>query len=109
MSAGLTAWLTWLSVQGTGCVWLGQYRGGRPWGLSWQAVLGQAWLVGGLDSQGQMTGQLAFIYPDLKTAIVGEFSRGKLLSGFQSRVVGLSRRSGLVVPLFERISQSEFR
>ena len=65
--------------------------------------------MGELDSQGEMTGQLAYIYPDLKTAIVGQFSRGKLLSGCQSRVVGLSLRSGLAVPQFEKMSQTEFR
>ena len=98
-----------MSVQGTGCVWVGQYRRGRPSGFCWSAVLGRAWLVGWLDSQGEMTGELAYIYPDLRTAIVGQFCQGKLVSGFQSRVVGLSYNSGLVAPLFEKMSRAEFR
>ena len=56
-----------------------------------------------------MTGQLAYIYPDLKTAIVGQFCQGKLVSGFQSRVAGLSYNSGLVAPLFQKMSRTEFR
>ena len=98
-----------MSVQGTGCVWVGQYRQGRPRGFCWSAVLGQAWLVGWQDSQGEMTGDLAYIYPDLKTAIVGQFFRGKLVSGFHSRVVSLSYNSHLLAPVFEKMSQTEFR
>merc|ERR1719411_1999829 len=57
-------------IKGTGCVWVGQYRRGRPSGFSWSAVQGQAWMVGWLDTEGEMTGELAYLYPDLKTAIV---------------------------------------
>ena len=96
-------------MQGTGCVWVGQYRRGRPSGFCWSAVLGRAWLVGWLDTQGQMTGELAYLYPDLKTAIVGQFYQAKLLSGVPSRLVGLSDNSGLVEPIFQKMSGTEFR
>ena len=66
-------------------------------------------MVGWLDSEGEMTGELAYLYPDLKTAIVGQFCRAKLVSGFQSRVVSLSYSSGLLAPVFEKMSQTEFR
>ena len=105
------ACVDWCCLQGTGCVWVGQYRRGRPSGFSWSAVLGGAWLVGWLDGEGEMTGDLAFLYPDLKTAIVGQFFRGKLVSGYHCRVVtaSLSPSSHLLAPGFERISQTEFR
>ena len=101
--------LTGVTVQGTGCVWVGQYRRGRPSGFCWSAVLGRAWLVGWLDSEGEMTGELAYIYPDLRTAIVGQFYQAKLVSGFPSRLVGLSYNSGLVEPIFQKMSRTEFR
>ena len=104
-TAGLT-----VGVQGAGCVWLGSYRKGLPSGLCWAAVQGTAWLTGWLDSQGEMTGpELAFIYPDMSTAITGHFVKGKLVSGFHSRVVGLTHEGGLAVPAFERMSGAEFR
>ena len=91
-------------------MWVGQYRAGLPSGFCWSAVLGKAWLVGWLDSEGEMTGSdLAFLYPDLSTAIMGHFNKGKLVSGFQSRVESLSYNCGLLAPVFQRMSETEFR
>ena len=77
--------------QGSGLVWLGHYTG-----ICWQAVLGEAWLVGQLNIFGQMTGpDVTFLYPDLKTALVGEFRNGELVSAFNSRVVGIKEELGI--------------
>ena len=52
---------------------------------------------------------MAFLYPDLKTALVGEFINGELVSAFHSTVVHICEDSGLLVPYFERLSGFEFR
>jgi len=91
-------------------VWLGHYSGGVPTGVCWQAVLGSAWLVGHLDTAGQMTGSdLAFLYPDLRTALVGRFRNGELLSAFHSKVISVTEKSGVLVLSFEKVSANEFR
>ena len=78
--------------------------------MCWQAVLGSAWLVGHLDTAGQMTGSdLAFLYPDLRTALVGRFKNGELLLAFHSRVVGIREELGILVLEFERVSETDFR
>jgi histone-lysine N-methyltransferase SETD7 len=91
-------------------VWLGHYEEGIPRGICWQSVLGSAWLVGHLDSVGQMTGSdVAFLYPDLSTALVGQFENGKLVSAFHSKVISFRENSGLFIPSFEKVSVTEFR
>ena len=97
-------------VQGSGLVWLGHYEEGIPTGICWQSVLGSAWLVGHLDSVGQMTGSdVAFLYPDLSTALVGQFRNGELVSAVYSRVNGIREELGLLIPSFQRVSDTEFR
>jgi len=97
-------------VKGSGLVWLGHYAEGVPVGICWQAVLGKAWLVGQLDTFGQMTGSdVAFLYPDLKTALVGEFRNGELVSAFHAIVTDIHEELGLLIPSFEKLSKTEFR
>ena len=103
--------------QGTGAVWLGSYSRGVPSGYCWEAVLGGFWRVGWLDSDGEFTGKdVAMIYPDLKTAIVGKYSRGQLVSGTWSRVTSVTQHCHnnssseyLLIPRFEKMSNTEFR
>ena len=91
-------------------MWLGHYEEGIPRGICWQSVLGSAWLVGHLDTAGQMTGSdVAFLYPDLSTALVGQFENGKLVSAFHSKVISFRENSGLLIPSFEKVSVTEFR
>ena len=59
---------------------------------------------------GQMTGKdIAFLYPDLRTALVGQFRNGELVSAFSSKVISVREKSGLLVPSFEKVSSTEFR
>ena len=54
------------------------YNNGTPYGVSWQHCTGGGHLVGNLDINGNFTGgELAYIYPDHTTALVGTFIRGK--------------------------------
>ena len=75
-----------------------RFQGGSPSGLSWFSLEGGGWLVGDLDQDGSYTGEAAYLYPDLSTAIVGKFDAGKLRVGREARLVGLDCDLGLLRP-----------
>ena len=54
--------------------------------------------MGELDQEGSYTGEAAYLYPDLSTAIVGKFDAGKLRVGREARLVGLDCDLGLLRP-----------
>ena len=88
--------------------WLGRYRSGRASGHCWQAGEGGGWLTGQLDSRGEMTGDnIAFIYPDLSTAILGRFDRGVLVSGLPGRITGLEVVEDIAVPQISLVNQAD--
>ena len=41
-------------------------------------------IIGELDQSGSYTGEAAYLYPDLSTAIQGQYRQGKLASGWFS-------------------------
>ena len=57
--------------------WLGRYRGGVARGRCWAWQEGGGWLTAAVDSDtGTFTGDnIAFLYPDLRTAILGRWLR----------------------------------
>ena len=68
------------------------------------------WKVGWLDVDGEFSGEdVAVLYPDLKTAIMGRYRQGQLVSGSWSRVRSVTIHQGLLVPSFEKMSNSEFK
>ena len=75
-----------------------RFQDGSPSGLSWFSLEGGGWLVGDLDQGGSYTGEAAYLYPDLSTAIVGKFDAGKLIVGREARLVGLDCDLGLLRP-----------
>ena len=52
---------------------------------------------------------MAFLYPDLSTALIGEFRNGELVSAFHSKLISVREKSGLLIPSFEKVSVTEFR
>ena len=61
--------------------WIGLYQLGVPFGLCWKWSEGGGWLTGVVDKEGEFTGDdIAFVYPDLKTALVGQYVRGVAMS-----------------------------
>ncbi len=57
-----------------GIHFLGNFVNGKPTGAFWIGLLGGGYLHGEFDSRGHVTGSdLAFIYPDGETALVGHF------------------------------------
>ena len=73
-------------------VFVGMYSKGLPIGYCWQAMEGQGWLYGQVDSQtGQFTGgDIAYVYPDLLTCVVGKFEQGRLIKGAPSCIIDAS-------------------
>ena len=64
-------------------------------------MLGGGWLVGRVDNAGAFTGtDIAFLYPDLSTALVGEWRDGQLVAGCSARLTGLQEVHGVLVPSF---------
>jgi len=67
--------------------WVGWFQAGLAVGTCWQSVEGDAWLVGKVDKDGRMTGdEIAFLYPDLSTALLGTFEEGVLVSAVSAFV-----------------------
>ena len=56
---------------------IGHFEDGIPAGYCWSGLLGGAWLWGKVDIDGEFTGDdIAYIYPDMKTAFRGKFRKG---------------------------------
>jgi len=55
------------------------YNKGLPCGLVWHFLVGGGFLIGRADMMGCLTGDdIAFLYPDLKTALLGTFIKGQM-------------------------------
>ena len=60
-----------------GLSFVGNYKDGVATGYCWKGLLGGAWVVGYVDENGDLTGDnIAYVYPDFKTAFVGKFEKG---------------------------------
>ena len=61
-------------------IFLGYFNRGIPVGHCYLAKEGQGWLYGEVDPKGRFTGEnIAYIYPDLCTALVGAFENERLV------------------------------
>jgi len=82
-------------------VWVGRYVGGKASGVCWSFISGGGAVVGKVDSKGKLTGdEVAYIYPDYQTAILGRFEDGVLVSGRTTSIKSISLQKGVVVPVF---------
>ncbi len=60
---------------------VGHYGDGRPEGYVWRGLKGGAWVHGKVNEEGELTGEnIAYVYPDLRTALIGKFKRGIMVS-----------------------------
>ena len=63
-----------------GVSFIGRFENGIPIGICWRGLIGGAWLYGKVDEIGEFSGdKIAYIYPDLKTALVGRFINGTMV------------------------------
>lgn len=55
------------------------YYHNTPCGMLWKFLRGGGFLMGHVDPLGTMSGEtIAFLYPDLRTALYGSFIKGKM-------------------------------
>ena len=60
-----------------GISFIGWYENGKPTGPCWRHLIGSTYLYGIVDHKGEFTGEdIAFIYQDLKIALIGYFKKG---------------------------------
>ncbi|XP_023349009.1 histone-lysine N-methyltransferase SETD7 [Eurytemora carolleeae] len=78
------------------------HRNGKPFGTCWKIIRGGGCVVGVVDEEGQLSGtNIAYIYPDFKTALVGNFRDGVLEFGQVSSVKKVTTDNlGIKVPQF---------
>ena len=64
-------------------MFVGYFHRGLPTGYCWLAKEGQGWLFGEVDERGRFSGDnIAYIYPDLLTAITGTFEKEVIMDIF---------------------------
>ena len=97
--------------------WVGRYRAGIPWGRCWQwrevisywyAVVfiwdnfqGGGWLTAIVDSNGVFSGsQVAFVYSDLETALVGSWEEGSMVAASPAILTSVNLVAGILEPTF---------
>ena len=70
---------------------------------------GGGWILGRQDSEAEYTGDnIAFLYPDLSTALVGKFLQGILVSARAAVVASSLMVDGILVPSFSFLSDQKF-
>ena len=68
------------SLISPGLSFVGRFENGIPTGVCWRGLIGGAWLYGIVDDIGEFTGdEIAYIYPDLNTALFGKFVNGTMV------------------------------
>ena len=72
-------------------------RNGKPFGTCWKLFRWGGCVVGRVDEDGELTGpDLAYIYPDLTTVLVGTFKKGELVSGQVSSLASVRLDYGAI-------------
>jgi len=81
---------------------LGYYFNGKPSGTCWKIIDGGGCVVGKVDTEGKLTGSdIAYLYPDFETALIGSFENGMMVNARQCSVIGTATERGcLQVPMF---------
>jgi len=83
----------------------GRYRYGLPYGICWRSNDGEGWYVGGCNRVNRMTGDgVVYLYPDLRTALVGRWSNDCMRAAKLALVVGLETREGMPHPVTEKVA-----
>ena len=83
------------------------YKKGRPFGIEYQFKAGGGFIVGpkgltGLD--------VAYVYPDMETMLVGKFEKGQLTSGLEAKLSDLViSGNGLILPQYEIAGKKSFK
>ena len=90
---------------------VGRFEDGVPAGHCWRGLLGGAWITGVVDQDGEFSGaDIAYVYPDMKTAFRGSFKKGIMVDAKEALVSGAKCESGLLRLHFSQpVSGKSFR
>ena len=83
---------------------------GKRVGWVYLGQLGGGYIVGQVNTEGDITGDnIAYIYPDFRTAIRGTWCEGRLVSGHLVSVISSCvTEAGIIIPVFsETINPSQ--
>ena len=87
---------------------IGRYRNGRAFGPCWLYKEGGGFLYGIPDENGKFTGdKLAYVYPDLETALIGRFKDGILISGVAARISSCEIVNDVMTARFSIITKGD--
>jgi len=82
--------------------WIGTYKNGRPFGVCWKIIRGGGAVVGRVNAKGQISGmRIAYIYPDFRTAYIGQFEDGILESAKATILKTVVDQNGIKIPIFD--------
>lgn len=89
---------------------VGRYYRGTRRGFCWQGCFGGGFICGFVDKEdGSFSGDdIAYIYPDFKTAIKGKFHNEKLVSGQMCEVIGSTLENGIRIAIFSKPSGTTY-
>lgn len=99
---------------------VGIHKNGKPHGVCWKLIKGGGCVVGRVDEDGELTGirwvmqtllylscrslqflnRIAYLYPDFRTALVGNFSDGIMETGKVAYLKTVIDDKGIKVPIF---------
>ena len=81
---------------------VGVHRNGTPIGTCWKFIRGGGCVVGKVDIDGKLTGSnIAYLYPDFKTVLLGSFRNGQLVCTQQCQIIKVITEGGCVkIPKF---------
>ena len=94
-------------LAGKGISYLAQFRNGRPEGPIWiglvgEPILAQGFLYGKVNKKGKLSGDnVAYIYPDYKTAMVGTFEDRVMKSARMTTITKVSCNEGMLQVRFD--------
>ena len=83
---------------------MGRFYRGVARGFCWKGCFGGGFLCGFVDPKdGSFSGNdLAFIYPDFKTVLRGQFKNGLLVKGQICSLIGSKCEKGIFIPTFTK-------
>ena len=81
---------------------IGNHRNGCPEGTCWKIIRGGGCVVGRVNSAGKLTGSdIAYIYPDYMTALVGVFKEGEMVTAEEAEITDvIEDNAGVKIPIF---------
>ena len=76
------------TIYSTDVSFLGRFKNGKPTGNFWLRLIGGGFIHGKFNDDGKATGDnLAFIYPDMETALLGKFDDFVMKSAHEAEIL----------------------